>query len=79
MVMVCLSIALDYMMLKSIHIFSFLTLFLLNIAFTIYYDLKLRKDDYTFRRWQVEHKKTYTALKIVMFLFNFKAARVFYS
>lgn len=77
--MICLSIALDYMMLKAIHIMSFISMFVANIGFTLFFHLKLRREDLAFRHWYVEHKKTYTALKFIMFLFNFKAARVFYS
>jgi hypothetical protein len=77
--MVALAISLDYMMVKSVHILSFVSMFIANIAFTLLYHIKLRKEDLAFKHWYTEYKRTYTALKYLMFLFNFKAARVFYS
>lgn len=74
-----LSLTLDYMMVKAFHILGFVSMYVVNCTFGTFFHLRLRKEDLPFRHWQHEHKKSYTIYKYLMFLFNFKIARGFYS
>lgn len=77
--MMALSLTLDYMMVKAFHILTFASMYLANCVFGLYFHYRLRKEDLPFRHWYTEHKKSYTIYKYLMFLFNFKVSRGFYS
>jgi hypothetical protein len=78
-VMFGLSLTLDYMLVESIHVLSFVSLFCVNVIFTLLFDFKLRKKDIAFRHWISTYKKYYVIYRILSFFYSFKVLRLLYS
>jgi len=66
-------------MVKSIHIIALVSMYVANVAFTLLFHIKYRKEDFAFKHWYTDHKIMYTTTKYLMFLFNFKIIRLLYS
>ncbi len=77
-VMFCLSIALDYKLVTAIHLTTLFSMIITNVAFTLFFHLKVRKEDQPFRYWSDINKKTYKIIKWLMFIYSFKCVRLFY-
>lgn len=77
--MFCLSIALDYKLVVAIHLTTLFGMLITNIAFTLFFDLKIRKEDQPFLFWTDKNRKTYLIIKWLMMLYNFKCVRILYS
>eukprot|EP00347_Sterkiella_histriomuscorum_P022324 403330882 len=79
LIMFALSFTLDYMMVKVIHILTYIFMYITNAAFAIEFDKKRKKNDMPFRHWETEHKQQYYFYKHLMYIFSFKLGRGLYS
>lgn len=77
--MVALSVQFDYFLVKAFNILGLVSMYLANVAFTLYFHVKQRKEDFAFKHWYTEHKLMYSTTKYLMFFFNFKAIRLLYT
>lgn len=77
--MLGLAIVYDFMMIKAVHILTYISMYLANVTFGLLFHYKLRKEDSAFIYWHAQDKKPYYVYKYLIFLFNFKSVRGLYS
>ena len=73
--MFVLAIIMGYRMLMGVHILSFLSMYILNLAFGIWFRVHPRKQDIPFKHWAAYYKPTFKTYNILIYVFNFKLAR----